>query len=183
MARVLQRLVVLFAFAGAFLAPVVARAAVLAEASEVEGPLPVAPSPDVCSLGDLRSSVPAQPPANVEHGVEHAAVDDIDDAKAGGMCDDRGACVVAPQRVHPVGNARIQVSRFCNFGGHGAAAWIDRGQDDVPGAGAAPVAVQHAVLDTALLVPPASSELGPAFPPVVGGPRVGIARGVERPPR
>jgi len=178
-ARVLQRLVVLFAFAGAFLAPVVARAEVLAEASEVEGPSapPMAP-PAVCSLGALSSI----PPPKVER-VEHAAVDDIDDAKAGGMCDDRGACVVAPQRVHPVGSARIQVSHFCNFGSHGPAASIDRGQDDVPGSGAAPVAVPYAVLDTALLVPPASSELGPAFLPVVGGPRVGVLRGVDRPPR
>src|SRR6185437_12216804 len=103
-----QRLVVLFAFAGAFLAPVVARAAVLAEESEVDGPFtmgetpkpppqaspPMAP-PAVCSLGALSSIPPPKAePAKVER-VEHAAADDIDDAKAGGMCDDRGACVVA----------------------------------------------------------------------------------------
>jgi len=164
---------VLLAFTGAFLVPVIARAAVLAEAADE----------DVCKVGELRSSVQDAALASLTSKAEHAPVDDIDDSKAGGMCDDRGACVVAPPRVHPVGNARIQAPRGCSFGGHGASAWIGPGPDEVPATGSAPVLAQHAVLDVVSLVPPASSELGPAFLPVAGGPRVGIARGVERPPR
>ncbi len=182
MRQVLQRLVVLLAFAGAFIVPSVARAALLPDCDAREQ---LTRMPAEWLERAPGSTQPQAPTFACNLGEAHhaALADDADEVKVAGMCDDRGASVVAPPRVHPLGNARIEASRSCGSDGPAAAGAIAHRSHEVPGAGGAPVLAEHAVLDAACLVPCASSELGPAFLPVAGGPRLGAPRNVDRPPR
>jgi hypothetical protein len=177
--RVLQRLLVCLAFAGVFLLPALARAALVpaCDAHEQLTRMP-APSPpelrvvdagleDACSVGSLAAL--------------HAPTDELGDVRVAAMCDPRGASVIAPQRILPVSDARIEAPPACEA--DSAAPAVGPGSHHAPVAGASVALADHAVLDPASLIPPPSSELAPAYPPVLGGPRSGFRPGVDHPPR
>jgi len=177
-ARILQRLVLFFA--GALLVPARAWAALL-PACEAHDPTTRIPAdwmpdhqaavPPVAGGGEACAALP--PKAS-------DAADDVD-VRIAAMCDARGASIVAPQRILPVGDARIEATP--GGGTELGPPVIGPHRDHAPVASAAPALAQHAVLDAAVLVPPASSELAPPFPPVTGETRSGFAPGVDHPPR
>jgi hypothetical protein len=134
---------------------------------------PGAPAEDACT-----------PQAGHEPGHDGSkAEEDWGDVRVAAMCDARGASVIAPARILPVADARIEAVPGCAADHSAPLAALRSGSRSSPVAAAAPALVEHAVLDVADLVPPASSELGPPFPPVRGGPRSGVAPGIDHPPR
>jgi hypothetical protein len=175
--KVLQRLLVCFAFAAALLAPALARAALLPSCDGHEqltralppSPPPAEPPPaDACSLAAMAA-------------LAGASADELGDVRVAAMCDIRGASVIAPQRVQPMTSGRIEAGAVP--GADPSTPVIDSGTRHPPVAAASPALAEHAVLDLAALVPPATSELGPPFPPVTGSPRSGFVRGIDHPPR
>jgi hypothetical protein len=185
--RLLQRLAVVLVFAGVFLAitlaPSMARAALLPTCEHdavtripVEW-LPVAPSmvPPVADTCTLPPVAPVPPPGS------GAAAEEQGDSRVPAMCDARGASAIAPQRVLPISDARIEAAPGC--GSDPSAPVVGPGPRHSPSAGAAPALADHAVLDGASLVPPAASELAPPYPPITGGPRVAHPPGIDHPPR
>lgn len=154
------------------LAPGLARAAILpaCESHEVSAP-PIewlAPTPtilpDACSLG---IGIPID--------------DELGDMHVAAMCSESGASMVAPGRVLPVVDARIDAAPGC--GGELAAPAIGPAPDDAPVGAPAFALANHAVLGAGVLVPPPASELALPYPPVAGAPRAGVKRGIEHPPR
>ena len=196
MARLLQRLWLLLAFAGTILVPVRARAAICEAhdlvalvTSSAVAPAPpalVEPAPpDACGAPDGGAPAPV-----MDAGVP---CEDPGDLRVPALCDNRGACTIAPPLVHPVADARIETARGCaselaallydDDCSQRSGVAIGPGPQHSPAAGVPPVLAEHAVLDAALVVPPASSELGPDFLLVAGGPRRGVVQGIDHPPR
>jgi hypothetical protein len=188
--RFFQRLGVCIAFAVALVVPLLlattARAALLpaCEARESITQMPAewmppaaredaAPAEDACTPhegGDV-------------HGRSGKAEEDWGDVRVAAMCDARGASVIAPPRILPIADARIEAVPGCTADSATSPATLRSGSRSSPVGAAAPALAEHAVLDVTDLVPPASSELGPPFPPARGGPRSGVARGIDHPPR
>jgi hypothetical protein len=169
MPRLVQRLVVWFAFAAALFAPAVARAAFLPACENhplTMGPeaRPTEPAPDACSPGDR-----LEQDAVVGPGSRVAA-----------MCDARGASVVAPQRILPIADARIDAVPGCGAepGPH-----VGPGPERSPLGGPVVALAEHAILAGFELPPPVFSELVPPFPVVAGAARPGERRGIDHPPR
>jgi hypothetical protein len=175
--RIFQRLCVCFAFAMCMLAPAMSRAALLpaCEARDQLTRMPVEwmlldePSQptDVCDAG---APAPSGPTA-----------EDLGDTRYAAMCDERGASVIAPQRILPISDARIEAVPSCAF--DDATSYVGPSHRHAPVAPPGATLADHAVLDPQVLVPPASSEPGPPFPPPTGGVRPGFVRGILRPPR
>jgi hypothetical protein len=175
-AKVLQRLVVWLAFALVTLVPALARAALV----------------PACEHDPL-TRMPVEwlrPVQQHEHEHEHesdactlrAAVpqEDLGDVRVAAMCDDRGASVIAPPRILPIGDARIEAAP-CSVDLTGP--FAGPGTPHAPSLVGGPALAEHAVLDGSGVIPEASCEVSPAFPPVAGGPRVGFGRGIDHPPR
>lgn len=103
------------------------------------------------------------------------------DSSAAPICDPDGASAVAPPRLLPVADARIEAVPSCGESSFvGPSIGPQRG--DHP-ALTSPAVVDHAALTAALLVPPAPFVECAVFPAPTGGPRAGVANGVFRPPR
>jgi hypothetical protein len=152
------------------LAPGLARAAILPACESVEVSHATiewaAPTilPDSCSAGGIQLD------------------DDLGDMSVPAMCSENGASMVAPGRVLPVVDARIDAAPGCGAELSGAQA-IGPAPDDAPVAAPAFAVVDHAVLGAGTLVPPAVSELAPPFVVVPGAPRAGVKHDIEHPPR
>lgn len=176
-----QRLVKMLAFVAAFvmpalvlvvlLAPGLARAAILpaCESHELSrtpaewlAPTPTI-LPDACSLGEIRND------------------EDPGDARVAAMCSESGASVVAPGRVLPVVDARIDAAAGCS--GEVSAPAIGAGPEDAPIGPPAFALADHAVLGAGVLLPPVASELVLSFPADAGVARAGVRRAIEHPPR
>lgn len=113
--------------------------------------------------------------------LRDAAREDEGDSRVAAMCDDRGASVIAPARVLPVVDARIDAPSSC--GTNTAGPSCAPAPDDAP-LGSTPFALMElGLLSGESLVPPATSELGPPYSTVDGSPLAGVKRGVEHPPR
>jgi hypothetical protein len=153
------------------LAPRVAAAAILpaCESHELTRTPPewLAPTPtilpDACSIGEI---------ANDE---------DLGDARVAAMCSDSGASMVAPPRLVPVIDARIDRAPGC-------VAELDcpvigPSSHDSPAVPPPFAVTDHALLGGGVLVPPAPYTLAPAFPVVVGAPRAGVRHALDHPPR
>jgi hypothetical protein len=189
--RLLQRLAVLLAFAGAFLVPALARAALIPTCDQRDQvsrmpvewmPVATPPEPVVVCTGHDGGDPHTPGPAGHDGGAKeaHDPTDDLDDARVAGMCDARGATVIAPERILAVSDARIEAAPTC---GSEDAAGIGPGPRHSPVAGVGPALADHAVLDSAGVVLPASCELAPPYLPVAGGPSPGFVRGIDHPPR
>jgi hypothetical protein len=176
MGRVVHALVVCIAFAATLLVPFAARAAFVpaCESHEWSGERAAVPA-----LAAPGSSEATDACSAVRDGDEDAL--DPVAARIAAMCDARGASIVAPQRVLPIADARIDAEPGCGF--DLSTPHVGPSPDDAPAATAAHALAQHATLDVLALVPPAESALLPAYPPVAGDARPGHARGVDHPPR
>ena len=164
----LQRFVVWLAFAGALLVPLSARAAFL----------PACENREVASI-----ALPVQdaaPPSDMLASSCDGAVDHDDDSRVPAMCDPRGASVIAPPRILPIGDARIDAVRKCAFGSSRPV--IGPSPNDSPAHDVSFAIADPAVLAIPDLVPPAPSGEAPPFPAVTGGARPGALRSIERPP-
>jgi hypothetical protein len=183
--RSFQRLVMLLAFAGALVVPLLfaatARAAMLPACEQHDAitrmPAEWMPSAEPTFVED------ACTPAEGHDGDRAKAADDLGDLKVAAMCDVRGASVIAPPRILSIADTRIEAVPN-RAGDHSAQALLRPGRSSHSPAGAGvPALADHAVIDGGALVRPASSEVGPPFMPVAGGPRCGVARGIDHPPR
>lgn len=176
LSRNLQRLGKWIAFVATFIvpawvlfAPGLARAAILPACENYE--LSRAPVewavptilPDACTLGGIEID------------------DDLGDMTVPAMCSENGASMVAPGRVLPVVDARIDAAPGC--GAKLSAPAIGPAPNEAPAAAPAFAVVDHAVLGAGVLVPPAASELAPPFVVVPGAPRAGVKHEIEHPPR
>jgi hypothetical protein len=176
-------LLVCLALALALLAPLRARAAMLpaCENRELLTPAPL-PTPSLLFV-DAPSEVlvrwTPELPADPSCG---ASGDELTgDAKSAPICDPRGASAIAPPRVLPVSDARIEATPSCEL--ELSSPMIGPAPRDASTIHAAVMLAEHATLAGIDLVPPASSELSPAYPPVRGEAHTGIERSVYHPPR
>lgn len=103
------------------------------------------------------------------------------DPKVAPICDPRGASAVAPPRVVPVNDASIEASGTCEV--ELTCPMIGPAPRDASMLHSSGALVEPATIAAIAMVQPALSELGPAYPPVRGETRTGIARGVYHPPR
>jgi hypothetical protein len=134
---------------------------------------------------DATSWMPAAerpaPPAQGEDPCESRLPSEEGDGQAAPMCDPRGATALAPPRVHPIPDARIEAATPCDAPGLMPLVGPSRGDS-----GSAPSAwalAEHATLgEPILLVPGFVTEL-PAFALEPGAPRHGVVREIWHPPR
>jgi hypothetical protein len=161
-----QRLWVLLAFALTVCLPLPAAAAIL----------------QVCE-DDPISVVPIEVDAGVAGQCDRMAAADetTGDAGAAPLCDPRGASVIAPPRIHPIADARIDIAAGC--GEKGRAPSVGPSQRDRAPADDAGGAVSYALPVPELELPPAPAEEMLSMPAMQGGPRVGFRPGVYHPPR
>jgi hypothetical protein len=80
-----------------------------------------------------------------------------------------------------VSDARIEATPSCEL--ELSSPMIGPAPRDASTIHAAAVLADHATIAVSDLVPPASSEIGPAYPPAAGEARSGIERSVYHPPR
>jgi hypothetical protein len=169
--RVVQSLLVCIALAVALLVPLRARAAIL-PACENRELFTLSPS---LPLGDT----PPEPAANAACATPHSEPEG--QANVAPMCDLRGASMVAPPRVHPVNDDRIEATRSCEVSS--ASPMIGPSPRDASAIHAGAALAAYAMLGSSPLVPRAFSEPAPAFLPTRGEARAGVERDVYHPPR
>ncbi len=166
--RHLQRLSALIALAMALLVPARAWAALLpaCENREVATQQPRVDDAerDVASLCN-----------------EGNAEDEVGDSKVPALCDPRGASIIAPPRIHPIIDARIESGVRC--GVTITTPMLSTGTDDGTSAIAQVAMPGHAVVADEEMVPAPSYELAPDFTPPDGRALAGVARSVYHPPR
>jgi hypothetical protein len=185
MARLVQRLFVMLAFAAAMLAPALARAVTMGPQA-APNPAPARPAlVPACEVHEF-SAMPSEwlkqePASDACSTADRDAQDDLGDPRVAAMCDARGASVIAPPRILSIADARIDVASGQAFelGPH----IVGPSPHDSPASGPSYAIFEQATLDDVLVVPPAPCELAPPYPPVEGGARQGVARGIDHPPR
>jgi len=176
----------MLAFAGVFLAttlaPSIARAALIPTCEhDAVTRIPVEWMPVTPSFPSTDECTPPAGAGDSGSAGGAAPAEDQGDLRVPAMCDERGASAIAPQRIHPVSDDRIEAAAGC--GGDQSASVVGPGQRHAPPAGAAVALADHAVLGATCLVPPATSELAPPYPPVTGRVLPPHARGIDHPPR
>lgn len=165
---VLRALAVAAFFAVAWLSPSLARAAIV----------------PACE-NDAWSAVPSEQVAreSAEDCASLAApAEEEGDPQAAPMCDLRGASVLAPGRVHPMTDARIESAATCE-GGEIFGPSLAPASGDHHSASAAWAVLDPAHLGQTFELRPAFSIELPVFPAETGAPRAGFDRGVYHPPR
>ncbi|MEP7120695.1 MAG: hypothetical protein ABJE95_07295 [Byssovorax sp.] len=185
--HLLQRLAVWTAFAVALLFPLVlfpqsAGAAIL-PLCEVDAAtvMPRVPPPSPLAFAAAEEPTPS---CDEVSRLNNNAVadDDIVDPKIAAYCDARGASAIAPQRIVPITDARIEATPSCARLDISTQT-IAPSPHDGPAMGSAALALDPAALDPSTLVHPASSELLPDYAPVTDVDCSGIERSVYHPPR
>jgi hypothetical protein len=132
-----------------------------------------------CELQPAASTTPTTPEPTCESVA--AADDELGDTSSAPMCDLRGASVVAPPRIFPVDDARIESGqRGC---GESASA-----SSLSPLPQESPVPVSAASTDVTMLtdvvpLPPPADSLLLDFLTDAGTPMAGASRGIYHPPR
>jgi hypothetical protein len=165
---VLRAMAIAAFFAVVWLAPLRASAAILpvCEDDPSSGP----PSSRHVMEAEADCVSLAQP-ALVEEG----------DPQVAPMCDLRGASVLAPGRIYPMTDARIDAVVSCDGTSFGPA--VGPSQGDQGPAHAPWAIIEPAIMAEPLtLHVPLSCELA-AYPTAAGAPRAGFRRGIEHPPR
>lgn len=120
-------------------------------------------------------------PVKLETSCDDAVDAATADGTAAPICDPAGASAIAPPRLLPVSDARIEATPSCGFA-------FERGPSISPSGDSHPLLMSPAILEQAtlagaLVVPPApfvghADELAPR-----GGPRAGVTNDVFHPPR
>ena len=174
----LQRLAILTAFAVALLFPLTAGAAIL-PLCEVDAATVMPRLPPMLPLAFAAAAEDATPPHE-----ELSATDDEDgiDPKIAAFSDARGASAVAPQRVLPINDARIEATPGCARLDTSTPKLAPSPRDGYA-AGPSALLLDPAALDPAALIHPASSELLPAYAPVADVSLPGVEQAVYHPPR
>lgn len=103
------------------------------------------------------------------------------DVRVAAMCDVRGASMVAPPRVLPIVDARIEAVPRSALDVFGPS--IGPSAHELPVSGTAFALAEQAWLGGEMVVPPARCELLPPYPVASGEVPAGVTRGIERPPR
>lgn len=173
--RRLTQMLMLLAFAGAMFAPRAAFAAFfpVCEARDAMSILPSGEARDEHEARDDRAACgdAAKPVPGTN--------DDLGDTSVAAMCDVRGASVVAPPRIVPVHDARIEAARSCFT--LKSAPSFNPSPDDAPASPNA-VAIEPVALVSSMRVP-AADFIVLAFAVHHDGPREGFTPTFERPPR
>lgn len=191
--HLLQRFVVWAAFAVALLIPLSARAAIL-PLCEVDA-MTMTPRAPLTLLEAKAAALPfafaaaeevASPCGELAVGTTGAAAtaDDADavDPKIAAFCDARGASAVAPQRILPINDARIDAPSSCAHLDTSTPTIWSSPRDGLT-AGLAALLLDPASVDASAMVYPASSSLLPAYAPVTGAEHAGVLRSIDHPPR
>jgi hypothetical protein len=173
--RLVTPLLVCLVLAVALLVPLRAHAAIL-PACENRELLSLAPPPAPSILLVDQPGEPAPVAA-----CEAPSGEPEGDSKVAPMCDPRGASIIAPPRIHPVNDDRIEASPSCEL--ELTIARIGPGPRDSSSILFGAALAAYATLGDSALVPPACSELAPDYPPAEGKARSGVARDVYHPPR
>lgn len=178
----LQRFVAWTAFAVALLVPLLAartaHAAIL-PLCEVDSAtvMPRAPAPGPLAFAADEPTPSCTPLSRLNDD------DDAVDPKIAAFCDARGASAIAPQRIVPINNdARIDATPACARLDTSTQT-IAPSQRDGLATGSAAVLLDPAALDPGAMIHPASSELLPAYAPVLDVECSGVERSVYHPPR
>jgi hypothetical protein len=178
----LQRLAVWTAFAVALLVPFLfsrSAAAAILPLCEVDAATMMPRAPTLVPLAFAAAVLEdATPPCDALSATD----DDSVDPTIAAFCDARGASAVAPQRIVPITDARVEATPGC--------ARLDTSTQklaasprDGDTAGSTALLLDPAAIDPAALIPPASSELLPAYAPVTDVELAGIEQAVYHPPR
>lgn len=112
--------------------------------------------------------------------ARHDEPSDAGDPRVAAMCDDRGASVVAPPRVMPIVDARIEAASSCGSQVSGPS--CAPAPNDSPLASPTFAILDPALLGGGLSIPAATGELI-AFPVAHGAPLRGVTRDIDHPPR
>jgi hypothetical protein len=175
--RLVQSLLVCIALAVAFVVPLRARAAIL----------------PACENRELITLAPALPLADpLAEPVVNAACATLGselegargaagDSNVAPICDPRGASMVAPPRIHPVNDDRIEAPPDCEV--QSTSPMLLPSSRDSSAIHFGAVLAAHAILGGDTVVPRVLSELAPAYLPTRGEDRAGIQRDVYHPPR
>lgn len=161
--HVVQRILTLLAFALALVAPMRARAAIV----------------PVCE--DERMTIVA-PPDEPSCTVLTSVDDATGETMAAPICDPRGASAVAPPRILPITDARIDAAPGCD----GGVPWPQVGPNSrhpAPVSELASAPPQTVLVPDFVLPAPAQPVASFSFEPPPGGPRPGVEQGVYHPPR
>lgn len=157
-----QRLLTLLTFALALVLPLRAGAAIVPVCEDEPATLAPAPSEPSCTIV--------------------TSVDDVTgETSAAPICDARGVSSVAPPRILPITDARIDAAPGCD--GQEARPSVGPSSRDPAPAGDLAGSPQRALLMPELVVPGAPEIVTLTFAAPPGGPRAGVARGVYHPPR
>ncbi|MDC0746872.1 hypothetical protein [Polyangium mundeleinium] len=167
---VLRALAVAAVFAVAWLVPLRAHAAIVPACEEDAS----------SSLGYAPRVAQPESEDEVDCTAPTAPNDEVDPQIAA-MCDERGATAVAPGRIHPETDARIDAGVSCDGTAFGPALGPSHGEQS-------PLAsffatVPDAMLSASFDLRPAYAVELPAYPPVEGAPLRGVRREIDRPPR
>jgi hypothetical protein len=175
--HLLQRLAVWTAFAVALLFPLAASAAIL-PLCEVDAAtvMPRTPAPPPHAF----VAVEEPTPSCGELGA--AADDDAVDPRIAAFCDARGASAIAPQRIIPINDARLEATPACARLDISTQTIVPSPRDGFA-TGTAAVLLDPAALDADAMIPPAASELLPDYAPVTDVNCSGIEQAVYHPPR
>jgi len=141
----------------------------------------------VCD-GDAFSGVPTlgqtpaeTPPVDCTPAQAPSEGEDVDPQVAA-MCDARGATVLAPDRIHPETDARIDIgSCEGNPSLHGP--MLGPSHNDGGPLASSFVMTQDAVLTNSLQIRPALFDELPSYLPVTGAPQAGFDIEIFHPPR
>jgi hypothetical protein len=167
----LRGLAVVAFFAAAWLAPLQAMAAIV----------PICDGDAVSAWGPVVQSVRTTETNPAEDCHSAAASSDEHDPQVAAMCDAHAATVVAPGRIHPMSDARIDAVVSCDGIHHGPYASAPGSSEFINGLSWANV--EPATLITSLMVRPRIYfELPPMFVDA-GSPCIGFDREVYHPPR
>ncbi len=134
----------------------------------------------VCADDELATVVPAAPEPSCEVVT---SIDDVTgETSVAPICDARGASAIAPPRILPIVDARIEAVPSCGSDGSSPALLLPhRGENPGPppsfGADPAAMSTVLAVMD------PRAFDEAPGFLVDPGAPRAGVRRDVYHPPR
>ena len=180
--HLLQRFAVWTAFAVALLFPLTASAAILplceVDAVTMMPRMPAAP-PQI-PLAFAAAEEAATPCGELSAAAD--SEDTVVDSKIAAFCDARGASAIAPQRILPINDARIEATPSCAHLDSSGQTIAPSSHDGYATSGAA-LLLDPAALGASATIPPASSELLPAYAPVLDAEHTGIEQAVYHPPR
>jgi hypothetical protein len=182
--HLLQRFAAWTAFAVAMLLPLLVpstAAAAILPLCEVDSAtvMPRTPAPSPIAFAAAEEPTPS---CDELSRLNAANDDDAIDPKIAAYCDARGASAVAPQRIVPINDARIDAAPSCARV-EGSAQTIAPAPHDSSTTGSAAFLLDPAALDPSTTILPAPSELLPAYAPVTDVDCSGIEQAVYHPPR